>query len=324
MSADCGYYENLIFALPDEGLTDDEAAQLREHLKICPDCRRLFTAFRDAAGVLKNDQMEAPAALREGVMARVLAYEKVRGETAPETEVKTAGESIPQADETAAAPEAEPISLEEVRREKRKGGKARRWIPVAAAACLVAVIGAGGAVMGLFSPKHAASEAAVLEEAPVALSEQFALADGAAEPEAAMKSEAAAEEAPAEFAAPMPLPEEEIPMADMAEEDTAAGGTDAALFAARNAGHPVYTWEDPAQVPEGREADFQALLGAADMPEGLAEEDFQLFAAVEFHGVIYEFLQDETETAMLWRDAAESTYALPSPGTPADLWDIIG
>ena len=112
-------------------------------------------------------------------------------------------------------------------------------------------------------------------------------------------------------------------MADMAEEDTAAGA-DAALFAARDKGHPVYTWEDPAQVPEGREEDFKALLGAADMPAGLTEEDFQLFTAVEFHGVIYEFLQDETETAMLWRDAAESTYALPSPGTPAELWDIIG
>ena len=323
MSADCGYYENLIFSLPDEGLTDSEAARLREHLQTCPDCRRLFSAFRDAAGVLRNDQAEAPAALQEGVMSRILAYEKVRGETAPETEVKTAGTSAPQAGETAAAPEAEPISLEEVRKEKRSSRKARRWIPVAAAACLVAVIGAGGAVMGLFGPKHAASETVVLEEAPAVLSEEFALADGAAAPEAAMKSEAAAEEAPAEFAAPMPLPEEEMPMADMAEEE-AAGGTDAALFAARNTGHPVYTWEDPAQVPEGREADFQALLGAADMPAGLTEEDFQLFTAVEFHGVIYEFLQDETETTMLWRDAAESTYALPSPGTPADLWDIIG
>ena len=100
-------------------------------------------------------------------------------------------------------------------------------------------------------------------------------------------------------------------VADEAETSAAARGAE-------------YTWENPAQVPEGREEDFQALIGAADMPEGLVEEDFQLFAAVEFHGVIYEFLQDETGTAMLWRDAAESAYPVPIAGTPADLWDIIG
>lgn len=67
-------FENLILRLPDDDLTQEEKRALQEHLNGCADCRRLFRAVRDATEAM-DDQAEPPAALADGVMARIRAAE---------------------------------------------------------------------------------------------------------------------------------------------------------------------------------------------------------------------------------------------------------
>ncbi len=307
MNHGCEFFEELIFSMPDAGLTDAEADELRAHLRACPDCRRLFHAFADVTEILQSDTAEAPAGLAEGAMARIRAYEKLRTDASVEARERT------RTPVSETAPEAEDMPIS-IRRAKSRGRASRRWVPIAAAACLVVVIGGAAAVSGLFGPKGssgAAQESIVMEaaaEVPAPMAEEVPAMDGAplqAEP-------AAAAEAPA---AGIETEEAETAVADM--EMTADA-------AAKSPVRANYTWEDPAQVPEGREADFEKLIRSAAADGELSLEDFHLTAAVEYHGVIYEFLTDDDEALLLWQDAAESTYPVLSPGTVADLWDIIG
>ena len=72
----CEYYRQLMSLLLDEGLSKMQEAELREHLAVCPDCRRVFSAFEHMAMTLREDRAVPPPALAEGVMARIVAGNK--------------------------------------------------------------------------------------------------------------------------------------------------------------------------------------------------------------------------------------------------------
>lgn len=282
MSRSCDSFQALIFRLPDGDLTADEKTALQAHLRACPDCKAAYDAFADVFSVLRDDMTEAPAALAAGVMDRIRAAEA-------------------------------PGEL----RAARSGARSsrRRWSGLAVAACLVLIVGGGvyAALKGL-GPMGASSDASQAES--IVLEDAAAEAEEAAEAPAAM---AAPEPFPADGAAEKPAEAEDAAeefsltaAADTADEDRALAGN----------GGPLYTWENPAQVPAGREAAFEALI-AAGGDRGTASEGLELIAAVEYRGVIYEFLTDG-DGALYWQDAAESVEPILSPGSAAALWEILG
>lgn len=66
------YYQELMSRLLDEGLTDQEEASLREHVRQCPDCRQVFAAFTGMTAALREDELaEPPRDLARGVMERI-------------------------------------------------------------------------------------------------------------------------------------------------------------------------------------------------------------------------------------------------------------
>ena len=185
----------------------------------------------------------------------------------------------------------------------RKKHARRRFGKVLAIAACFAIILSGGVYLAsrllgaIDAAGSTASQSAVLEE-PHTLTNAAAEVPEASEPEAAAGLDAG----DTLFAA-----------AAAAEEDAAASEQ-----------RMLYTWENPAQVPAGREADFEALVQDAGWQDGVPSTPWQVFAAVEYQGIIYEFLTDPDEEFLLWRDAAETVVAIHSPGTVDDLWDIIG
>ena len=275
MSMNCADYSDLILRLPDADLTPDEAVLLRQHLKVCPNCRRVFRAVENVANDLLETE-EPPAILAENVMSRI-RFHGVKEEAVNVRSNANKGQKV-----------------------RKKHARRRFGKVLAIAACFAIILGGGGylatRLLGAIDAANSAkSEAVVLEE-------PHTLMNAAAEipaPEAA-EAEFAADAGGADFA-----PAEE------------ADSTQAAVR------HPEYTWEHPALVPEGREADFEALIQDAGWPDGVPQTDWKVFAAVEYQGVIYEFLTDPAEEYLLWRDAAETVVAIHSPGTVDALWAVI-
>lgn len=267
MSANCQYYQELMSRMLDGDLLPAETAALREHIRACPECRHLCAAFSGMALSLREDEAEPPAALAQNIMDRIRAC----GETdAP----------------TGTGPEPIPLRRREPPRSKAAGLR-----PLAAAACLVLVIGAG--TLAAFSGRGTSSRETA--EAPAAAYSR-ATADSAAN-EAA---EDVGMEAPAE---------------PMAEEGAAPAEP---MMPAPEPGDNTAP-EAPASVPEGCEEAFEALLSDAGVsPQGTLHPIFY----VEHSGVIYEFITDEEETLLLWRDAAEG-FPTVSRSSPDDLWTIF-
>ena len=180
---------------------------------------------------------------------------------------------------------------------------------LAAAACLVLLAGIGAfsllrGRMGGFSAAAQTESIAMDMAAPV----QARSADTAP---------AGGPELPESVPAPAAEPEEAFDdIAEMAMDSAADMGAAASSAA-------VYTIENPAYVPEGREDAFRSLLSDARWPDGEPEAEWHAIAAVEYRGVIYEFLTDDGENYLLWRDAAEGL-PVHSPGTVAELWAVLG
>lgn len=169
------------------------------------------------------------------------------------------------------------------------------WKKALVAACVVLVIGAGG-VSALVSTHRAGSDAAKTETA--AAVEEYA-------------------------AMPAPVPEEEYdngaPMlAAGAPEEAREAAADMEVPQAANAVYGGLSADEPVLVPEGQEADFEALLQDARITPS---EDREILAYVEYRGVIYEFSADGD--ALVWRDAAEG-FPVTSPASIDALWDILG
>ena len=301
MTKDCERWQARIQDRLDGTISPAEDAALEAHLAVCPECRALYDVLAALPELMAEDAAEPPAALADGVMSRIYAWEETQ-----------AGDAAP-----------DPVNINAARTARKTGGRA--WGRLAVAACLVLVIGGGVlAGKGLFASKAAASGSITLEsaqEAPAPWPEAAPVMDGITEDNAA---EAAPEEEHL-MAAEEPATDGAVPE-EAAEGETADAAMDTAPAAAAPAAarRAPSTWEDPDLVPAGREEDFQALIQAAPWPEGVAAEDLIPAAAVEYNGIIYEFLTDEGETLLFWRDAAESVDPIPSPAAPAALWDILG
>lgn len=278
MSANCEYYESLMSRMLDSDLLPQETELLREHIRICKNCRTLCAAFSGITLSLRDDLVEPPMGLADAVMSRIRTAE---AEKALETE----------------PPAEEPVPLPRTRKTPAK----MRWMPTVIAACLVLVIGVGAvASMGRGKSADTAESAAYSR-----LTGTENAAPAAADPAPMMEESAVFDMAVAEEdAAPM---EPAAPAPEAAEAETAGGTVQG------------YTVNDPAFVPEGSEAAFEALLtDAGYFPEG----SLHVFYYVEHRGVIYEFMTDESEEHLLWRDAAEG-FPLLSQSSFADLWAIF-
>lgn len=98
---DCDRYTELISAALDGELTAEERRALDGHLAACPECARLLRALSDNAKAMRELDCEVPADLKERIMANLPA------------------------------------------RQSGKQGRVirwKRWIPVAAAACLALIV----------------------------------------------------------------------------------------------------------------------------------------------------------------------------------------
>ena len=55
----------------DGALTEAESAALRAHLDACPDCRETWRQLHELDALLRESELEPPAALHEGVMREI-------------------------------------------------------------------------------------------------------------------------------------------------------------------------------------------------------------------------------------------------------------
>jgi anti-sigma factor RsiW len=288
MSSNCEYYQYLISQMLDQDLMDAETQALREHIRTCRDCRALCAAFSSMTLSLRQDMAEPPKSLSQGVMERIYTYE-AQQQAAPEPET---------------APTPNPNTIDAL--SPRGRTILRRWPTYVAAACLVVLVGTGLLFSSQFRAGSASDTAAAMPET--------AMAQAMDEAETAVVTEGEWEEAA-----------KEEPMEAGAAADTDAGISSASTAdqsARSDQADSIYTLQNPATVPAGREEDFQALLTDAGWPEGEPDTSWHCLMAAEYHGVIYEFLTDDQEQYLLWHDAAEGLYT-HSAASVADLWDIF-
>lgn len=186
---------------------------------------------------------------------------------------------------------------------RSKATKKRRWRRIAVAACLVLVIGgASTAAAKLLN----AGRSAAFSAAPVEESETLDLGT-------APESMSAADTAVNGMAAPAPA--EGAAAQEAAEAPAAEKAAEAEDAAMPVLGSPT----EPAQVPEGREAEFDAILTDSGEEASMTTSAWNVIAYVEYRGVIYEFLADDAGQFLLWRDAAEGAFPFVSPKSPGDL-----
>ena len=76
--SDCERYEAAISAMLDGELTPEEQAEVQAHIAVCPDCAAMYAAFAEVSEALKAEAEPLPAALHEGIMARVRVAEKAK------------------------------------------------------------------------------------------------------------------------------------------------------------------------------------------------------------------------------------------------------
>ena len=301
MSANCEYYQELMSRMLDGDLLDAETAALREHIRTCPECQALCAAFSSMTLSLREDEIEPPVSLVEGVMSRIRDYEAELAFAQP----------VPS--ETP-----EPMPLLRASRSVHTRKKNRALRSALVAACLVLVVGVGAVATftGRGGSADSAEAPAVYNRAAADMAESAAGIPEFAAEEAEMEAAAAApmalaEEAPA---APEPMePAEEAPAADAETYDTQAAAEDS------GAAVTGYTLSAPAFVPAGSEAAFDRLISEGG---AIPQLNYHAFFYVEHNGVIYEFLTDDNEEYLLWRDAAEGFPTL-SQSTFDDLWAIF-
>lgn len=289
MSANCEYYQELMSCMLDGDLMKAETDALREHIKTCRECRKLCAAFSSMTLSLRDELEEPPSSFAEGVMNRIHTYEAQKALEEGET------------------PAAEPVSIAAAPHRSHARKKTARWQPTLIAACLVLVIGGIGVTVLNGVGKSADSAA----EVPGSYNRTTA--DTAAAESAVMGEAPEAEfyaAAPMETAAPAAMSE---PMA-MAEDAMETGAADEETTV--SAGNGL---SNPAFVPDGYEDAFEALLSDAGQRP---EVNLHTIYAVERNGVIYEFLTDENEEYLFWRDAAEG-FPILSPASVTDLWKIF-
>ncbi len=306
MSEKHAYYYELMSRMLDGDLTEAETADLRGHVRACPDCARVLEAFSAAALTLREDDAEPPEGFSASVMTRI------RAEAAAE-----------------ALPAKEPECIEDMDIPAPVERVTRLWPSLVAAACLVLILG-GVARTALFGRMGSSADSAAAQAESITMEAAAAEEPMAEAPPQAREPMPDTDGGMLNAAAPAPMPEEpaaqEAAELEEAAEDAApapmpSDTDDTTKTAAAGAGaaedHAPADIDAPLSVPAGREADFEALLRDAGRTPGTG---WEIVAYVEYRGVIYEFTSDGT--SLSWRDAAEGMPAL-SPASLDELWAVL-
>ncbi len=290
------YYQELMSRLLDEGVTAEEEKDLKDHLRACPACAALFSALSAVTVSLREEDMaDPPAELAQGVMARIAAEKnehKVIHVQRPELEVQ------------------------------RPRRKKRSWTGIAAAACLVVVIGSGA--LWFFSgrdksaPTEGAADSAVYARAAAQdATEAEVPEDAGAAPEAAPAAGETAESAlfgveeeaadapmtvAAADSAAVPMPEPTV---------TTVPGPLTVRDVARQKVGEIPVEDIPA---------FAAFLEGGTVLGG-AQKDWEFLFSVEYNDTEVSFATDEAESRLVWWDS--NTPIIASPGSLDGLRDLV-
>lgn len=260
---DCGYFEKIIYRLPDDDLTPAEREELAAHVAECADCRTLYDAMAAA-----RESLTERVAVPEGFSKRVM-----KGVHAEEKAMKA-----------------------EAAANARKANVKKHWRfgdLGLIAACLAMVVVVLNVVYGDLGRRDTTESAA--EAAPMMLEEAAAEAapmmlEGAAEPETAAATGAAPEAAPA---APEPMEA----AADMATE-AAPDGMENGAKAADSTPAEIPVMDADGSLVGTLDADTLAAL-LTDADGSTAGTDAPPTWTVEADGTIYElFVMDEV---LFWR-----------------------
>lgn len=311
---ECEYYQQLVSRLLDGDLTADEDAELREHIRRCPDCRRMYDVFSQIGGAMRGDGMlQPPAALAPGVMDRIAAHSRPAPVPAPATH------------------------------------RLRSWKKLAAAACFVALV-AAGAVTGVFgrgqrlaadsADYNAAQDAGALAVPPQvrtvsdAGNTDTASASRSAEPAPASALSGGADTLPAEDGASVGVPEPvkelpetvtaetavEEPLAADVEEETAktAAEPDPREAAADTAADTSADMADSAAPATAEDSGIMLAMGA--QPDAAADSALAL-AVTDRDGQTAGYITDTAALEALLTGEAleaplpEAVYSAPLHGT---------
>ena len=285
------YYQELMSRLLDEGLTAREERELKEHVRSCSECAKLFSVFSAVTVSLREDMAEPPAALSRGVMDRIAADKEER-------------------------PRVIHVQRPELERERPKRRSKRGWTGLAAAACLVLVIG-GGAFWFLRDKKTLPLDDAAPEAAMMRAAENAAVA-GTGEEEDVPEAISAEGDA-ADAAMPMTAEAamaEDIPEAVSVEGDTAedaampmtaeaAMATPAPSPTATPAPEPLTVMDvarrDVGTISVDNIPAFTALLEGGQVIGG-AQGDWEFLFSVTYGDREISFATDENEKRLVWWD----------------------
>ena len=152
----CDRYQEQISALMDGELNTAEQRTLAEHVRTCPECRRMYTAFRGVSAAISDAAVEPPADLTAHIMQQVHAAPPVSA--APQVRQQPVRRPAPQPAREAPRPARQPKqtvqqmprqTAPESKAPKRKRGRISPLVPIGTiAACLVLIVGA----VALFGP----------------------------------------------------------------------------------------------------------------------------------------------------------------------------
>lgn len=265
---DCGYFEKIIYRLPDDDLTPAEREELAAHVAECADCRTLYDAMAAARESL-TERVAVPEGFSQRVMKGVHTEEKAM-----------------KAEAAANA---------------RKANAKKHWRfgdLGLIAACLAMVVVVLNVVYGDLGRRDTTESAA--EAAPMMLEEAAAEAapmmlEEAAEPETAAATGAAPEAAPAAI--------EPMEAADMATE-AAMDGMENGAKSADSAPAEIPVMDESGSLIGTLDADTLAAL-LTDADGSTAGTDAPPTWTVEADGAIYElFVMDEV---LFWRTQGADT-----------------
>ncbi|MCD8088932.1 MAG: zf-HC2 domain-containing protein [Oscillospiraceae bacterium] len=280
--SDCERWQELMSQMLDDEISQEDAAALRTHMRTCRDCQAMWNMLFSISHAVRQDIVPPPDSLSQGVMARIQAEGRRERENAPR---------------------------------RRSRPVLPRWGRVAAAACLVVVIGAVAFAAWDARGMNGSGSSLSIRAADTAEAETAEAADMGMEISEETMEEGAFEEETAE---------EET--AEVTEWETAAssaaGASIAETAAADGGGLAVYDMDGGylGSISAEDEAAFAALLDAVSYSE--ADGSPEDICSVEYQGVIYIF--STTESGLLfWRDAAEGGSFCSSSGAEA-LWALIG
>ncbi len=290
---ECEYYQSLMSRLLDEGLAEEEEKQLRNHIRTCPSCAKLFSVFSSMTVTLRDDRQDPPSGLTQNVMDRIA-----------EEDAKYSSEK------RMIHVEHPPVQLE------RKKKSRRNFVPLASAACLVLLAG-----VGIFwfagrdhTPSSAERSVPVLQDTQ----EESRTADGTDTAMAAQMDTGETEntrESPGTRSV-----QSQVNTITTRENVPAPTGQDPSappeptpleiLDVARHSLGSISVENTPA---------FENLLQGTEMADS-SQGDWEFLFTVEYDDRIITFATDEEEKTLVWWD--DNHPITMANGSPSQLLDI--